>query len=69
MITGTWKHVYFRGFDAGADIFAGYEFDMGLYVQLNAQLGLLNMITDVSDWEGESNLKNTGFGLSVGYNF
>jgi len=61
--------VYFRGFDAGADIFAGYELDMGLFVLLKTQLGLLNMITDVRDWEGESNLKNTGFGLSVGYNF
>jgi hypothetical protein len=63
------ENAYYRGFDAGADIFAGYEFDMGLFVLLKTQLGLLNMITDVRDWEGESNLKNTGFGLSVGYNF
>ena len=61
--------VYFRGFDAGADIFAGYEFAFGLYAQLNAQLGMLNMMTDITEWEYEPNLKNTGFGLSVGYNF
>ena len=63
------ENAYYRGFDAGADIFAGYELDMGLYLLLKTQLGLLNMITDVSDWEGEPNLRNTGFGLSVGYNF
>ena len=42
---------------------------MGLWFRLNAQLGLLNMISDITDYEGEANLKNTGFGLSVGYNF
>jgi hypothetical protein len=63
------ENAYYRGFDAGADIFAGYELDMGLYVLLKTQLGLLNMIPDVTDWEGEPNLKNTGFGVSVGYNF
>ena len=63
------EEVYFRGFDAGADIFAGYELDMGLYFQLNAQLGLLNMMTDITEWDDEPNLKNTGFSLSVGYNF
>ncbi len=61
--------VYFRGFDAGADIFAGYEFAFGLYAQLNAQLGLLNIITDITEWDYDPNLKNTGFGVSVGYNF
>lgn len=64
-----WDEVYFRGFDAGADIFAGYEFAFGLYAQLNAQLGLLNIITDITEWDYDPNLKNTGFGVSVGYNF
>jgi hypothetical protein len=63
------ENAYYRRFDTGADIFAGYELDMGFYLLLKAQLGLLNMITDVTDWENEPNLKNTGFGLSVGYNF
>lgn len=62
-------YAYYRGFDAGADIFAGYEFAMGLFFQLNAQLGLLNMMTDVLEYDGEPNLKNTGFSLSLGYNF
>lgn len=62
-------HAYYRGLDAGADIFAGYELDMGLFIQLNTQLGLLNMITDVTDYDYEPTLRNTGFGVSVGYNF
>ncbi len=65
----TLDYAYYKGFDAGADIFAGYELGMGLSVRLNAQLGLLDMVTDVANWEGESVLKNTGFSLSVGYNF
>ncbi|MCA1742304.1 MAG: PorT family protein [Bacteroidales bacterium] len=63
------NHSYYKRFDAGADIFAGYEFDMGLYLLLKTQLGLLNMMTDIKDWDYEPNLKNTGFGVSVGYNF
>lgn len=62
-------YAYYRRFDAGADIFAGYEFDMGLFVQLNAQLGLLNMMPVIEDNESNANLKNTGFSLSLGYNF
>jgi len=62
-------YAYYKRFDAGADIFAGYELEMGLWFRLNAQLGLLNMVPDVADWDGESILKNTGFGISVGYNF
>ncbi len=62
-------HTYLRRFDAGADIFFGYELDMGLWFRLNAQLGLLNMMPDIEEWDDESILKNTGFGVSVGYNF
>ncbi len=61
--------VYYRRFDAGADIFAGYELSMGLWFRLNAQLGLLDVIPDVDEYDNDSFLKNTGFGLSVGYNF
>ena len=62
-------NAYYRRFDAGADIFAGYELSMGLWFRLNAQLGLLDMIPDVDQYNNDSFLKNTGFGLSVGYNF
>lgn len=61
---------YLRPFDAGGNIFAGYELPGGLFFQFNTQLGML----DIS-WENEllpddnSVLKNTGFGLSAGYRF
>jgi hypothetical protein len=63
------ENAYYKRFDAGADIFAGYELSMGLWFRLNAQLGLLDMIPDVDDMDNEWLLKNTGFGVSVGYNF
>jgi hypothetical protein len=63
------ENAYYKRFDAGADIFAGYEFSMGLWIRLNAQLGLLDMMPDVDDYDNEPNLKNTGFSVSVGYNF
>jgi len=61
-------YTYYKRFDAGADIFAGYEFDMGLFLRLNAQLGLLNMIPESEDRDMPV-LKNTGFGVSAGYIF
>ena len=61
---------YTKGLDAGADLFAGYEFPFKVSVQLNTQLGLLNL---EPDYEGDSGdkavVKNTGFGISVGYRF
>lgn len=62
--------VALRRFDAGANIFAGYELSGGIYLTLNAQLGLINVNpknTSVST--DKSTLKNTGFGLSLGYRF
>jgi hypothetical protein len=59
-----------RRFDAGANIFAGYELASGLFFQLNAQLGLLNINPEVtSNNNDERAWKNTGFGLSLGYRF
>ena len=63
------ENAYYKRFDAGADIFPGYELSMGLWFRLNAQLGLLDMIPNVEESDNESFLKNTGFGVSVGYNF
>jgi hypothetical protein len=58
-----------KPFDAGADIFFGYEFAFKLYAQINAQLGLLNLSPDVNGETQDIILKNTGFGLSLGYRF
>jgi hypothetical protein len=61
---------YMRALDAGANIFVGYELPMGLFLTLNSQLGLLNL---APEYEGESSseesLKNTGFGVSLGFRF
>jgi len=61
---------YFRPLDAGANIFFGYEMNFGMFFQLNAQLGMLkvNSENEYKD-DDKTNLKNTGFGLSIGYRF
>jgi hypothetical protein len=61
---------YLKRFDAGANIYAGYEMGTGIFFRLDAQLGLLNINPDDRRNAGaESTFKNTGFGLSVGYRF
>lgn len=60
----------FKRMDAGANFLAGYEFANRFSFQLNAQLGLIDInpkIPNASD--DETNLRNTGWGLSVGYRF
>jgi len=57
-----------KPFDAGANLLAGYEFTNNFSFQLNAGLGLINMYNR-SAGDEESSLKNTGFGLSLGYRF
>lgn len=57
-----------KRFDAGANLLAGYEFANNFSFQLNAQLGLGNMVNRVSG-DNDSKLNNTGFGVSFGYRF
>ena len=63
-------NAYYRPFDAGANIFFGYELSMGVFLQLNAQLGLLKINPEYS-WttDSKASYKNTGFGISIGYRF
>jgi len=49
--------------DVGANIGFGYMFGAGLSLQFNTQLGLVNIS------HGDDAVKNTGFGLSLGYRF
>lgn len=49
--------------DVGANIGFGYMFGAGLSLQFNTQLGLVNISHD------DDAVKNTGFGLSLGYRF
>lgn len=68
--TGLIENAYYRPFDAGANILFGYELSMGVFLQLNAQLGLMKINPEYT-WldENESSLKNTGYGISIGYRF
>ena len=34
---------YFKAFDAGGNIFAGYEMASGIFFQLNTQFGMLKI--------------------------
>lgn len=65
--------LYMKRSDFGLNLAVGYELSMGLLVQLNAQLGLTNNGATITDVPGESDIdtkvKNTLFGLSVGYRF
>lgn len=62
---------YLKAFDAGANLFFGYEFSQHFFAQVNAQLGLVNINTKIEDVDEDDigKTKNTGFGLSVGYRF
>jgi hypothetical protein len=62
---------FLKGFDAGANLFFGYEFSQRFFAQVNAQLGLVNINTKIEDVDEDDigKTKNTGFGLSIGYRF
>lgn len=61
---------YFKAFDAGGNIFFGYELASGIFFQLDTQFGMLNINPENNRiLNNELSLKNTGFGLSVGYRF
>ncbi len=59
----------FSKLDAGANFLAGYEFANKLSLNLKAQLGLKNINPDTNNSDDETSLKNTGFGVSLGYRF
>ena len=62
--------VYVKPFDAGGNIFFGYELAGGLFMQLNAQLGMLDIKPDhYLNPDDSSTLKNTGYCISLGYRF
>lgn len=61
---------YIRAFDAGGNIFFGYELAAGLFFQLNSQLGMLNINAEnEGDTNDKTAMKNTGFGVSLGFRF
>lgn len=56
----------FKRFDAGGNLLFGYQFTNKISAQLNAQLGLVNIGQNDA---GDATVKNTGFGVSLGYHF
>jgi hypothetical protein len=60
----------FNPLDVGANIFFGYEFPAGIRIQINTQLGLVKINSKNNTLNNDNtSFKNTGFGLSVGYQF
>lgn len=61
---------YYKAFDAGGNIFAGYEMANGIFAQLDTQFGMIKTNSEYSQFpDDKSSVKNTGFGLSLGYRF
>lgn len=61
---------YYKAFDAGGNIFFGYEMASGIFIQLDSQFGMLNIRPEYKGLTTDkSTVKNTGFGLSLGYRF
>lgn len=58
------RGVDYKAFDAGGNIFAGFETASGIFLQLETQFGMVNISPD-----DNTTIKNTGFGLSLGYRF
>ena len=62
------SNVYYAPFDSGINLLAGYEFSSGLSFQVNAQLGLVKINPTVTGATSDkASMKNTGFGVSLGY--
>lgn len=63
------SYTYGKPVDYGLNFLAGYEFFNKLSAQLNAQLGLANLQPDINGVNSMGKLKNTVFGISLGYKF
>ena len=61
---------YFKTYDAGGNIFAGYELASGIFCQLNAQFGMVKINPEDQRISNDrSAVRNIGFGVSIGYRF
>jgi hypothetical protein len=61
---------YFKRFDAGGNIYVAYEMAGGLFLQLNTQFGMVKINPQDNRISNDnSSVKNTGFGVSLGYRF
>jgi hypothetical protein len=57
----------FKRLDGGAVLLAGYEFKKRYSLQLDAQLGLVDVNPKDPDSNDQMRLRHTGFGISIGY--
>ncbi len=61
---------YQKRLDFGGNLVAGYELSCKLSFQLNAQLGMANLFPKImGEKPDNTKMKNTAFGVSVGYRF
>ena len=61
---------YFKTYDAGGNILAGYELANGIFCQLNAQFGIVEINPEDQRISNDrSAVRNIGFGFSIGYRF
>lgn len=61
---------YYKALDFGGNIFAGYEMSNGIFAQFNTQLGMVKINPEYKILSDDKSIvKNTGFGLSLGYRF
>jgi len=69
-ITDTLTVPYYKAFDAGGNLFFGYEMANGISAQMNVQLGMVKINPEYKAIpDDKSSFKNTGFGISLGYRF
>jgi hypothetical protein len=67
--TDTPDYAEYKRLDYGGNFLAGYEFGNNLSFQVNAQLGLANMLPKGTSGNNKAKANNTGFGVSLGYRF
>lgn len=63
---GNFSDAKLKRFDVGADIQLGYEISSGINIRLNAELGLINTL---SNQYSNQSLHNISFSAMVGYAF
>ncbi len=64
------SHATFKTLDMGGNIFAGYEMSNGIFFQFDTQLGMIKINPEnKGNSNDKTSVKNTGFGLSLGFRF
>lgn len=62
-------YAYYRGLDAGGNLFLGYEINNGIYFQAEAQYGAIKINPSYNLATDKTLKRNLGFGFSLGYRF